>query len=395
MKTQSPTASPHCLRSRTPALFFSGITLAGMAWISLSTAQAQTVISVNFQGTNPVGLASSDSTGVPAATHWNNAIGINGSGLALQNSVGAPSGVTLTSYANNGAGTGTNVEYTGNDTPQRILFGGAIEASYWYGSARFSLSGLSAFSRYDLVIYYSGIQSWAGGRTGNISIAETPTKHYFQTTGSSGDFTSFTESVSTTPGTFDAGNYVVFRDLTAATASVVMENVSDWVVLAGFQIIGTAGVVSTPFDSWIAANHPNLSDKTSAGNPDGDTLTNLQEYAFGTDPSVANSGSIAYTPGANVGSPGLPAALNLATGEGVDFRAVFGRRKNHLAAGLTYTVQFSAGLDVWVNNDVTPAVLTGENSGEIEAVSVPYPFFIPTASGFKKPTFFRVGVSNN
>jgi hypothetical protein len=80
----------------------------------------------------------------------------------------------------------------------------------------------------------------------------------------------------------------------------------------------------------------------------------------------------------------------------VDFRAIFGRRKNHQALGLTYTVQFSVDLGVWVDSAAIPTVLTGANSaGQIEAASVPYPLFIPTASGYKKPTFFRVGVSGN
>ena len=74
--------------------------------------------------------------------------------------------------------------------------------------------------------------------------------------------------------------------------------------------------------------------------------------------------------------------------------AVFGRRKDHQAAGLTYIVEFSAGLDAWVAGDEMPAVVTGaESGGQIEAVSVAFPALVPVADGEAKPKFFRVGVS--
>jgi hypothetical protein len=80
----------------------------------------------------------------------------------------------------------------------------------------------------------------------------------------------------------------------------------------------------------------------------------------------------------------------------VNFRAVFGRRKDYSARGLNYRVEFSADLFNWVLSTATPTVLTGPGStGDIEAVSVPYPLFIPVDGGFKKPTFFRVGTSIN
>ena len=74
----------------------------------------------------------------------------------------------------------------------------------------------------------------------------------------------------------------------------------------------------------------------------------------------------------------------------VDFRAVFGRRKDYLAAGLTYTVQFSAGLDIWQQHRHAHVLAS---DAEIDAVSVPYPLFIPTSRGVEKPKFFRVRVN--
>ncbi len=153
-------------------------------------------------------------------------------------------------------------------------------------------------------------------------------------------------------------------------------------------------VVSDTFENWAANYLPaDVSDPT--GNNDGGSLTNLQEFAFGTDPTVLNSASLSYTPGGAV-TPGLPIASNLSVGSGVDYRAVFCRRKDYQAAGLTYTVEFSANLSTWVPSNATPTRLSAPNSnGPVDAVSVPYPLFIPTARGVEKPKFFRVGVSKN
>ena len=89
---------------------------------------------------------------------------------------------------------------------------------------------------------------------------------------------------------------------------------------------------------------------------------------------------------------GLPIAVVTNIPNSVDYRAVFGRRKNYLAAGLTYTVQFSADLNAWVNSSATPSVVASDAT--MDAVSVPYPLFIATARGVEKPTFFRVAVSS-
>jgi hypothetical protein len=69
---------------------------------------------------------------------------------------------------------------------------------------------------------------------------------------------------------------------------------------------------------------------------------------------------------------------------------------------LTYTVQFSADLDFTPANSQTVTVAVGtatvlatDAADVMEAVSVPYPLFIPVTGGYKKPTFFRVGVTSN
>lgn len=166
---------------------------------------------------------------------------------------------------------------------------------------------------------------------------------------------------------------------------------SDWI--DGTGTLTVTGVYG--YFAWIA-DHPSVGTRVGpTDNPDGDSLDNLLEYAFGTHPATTNIASIAYVADGALTTPGAPRALDLDAGPGTDFHAVFARRKNHLAAGLIYTVQFTADLTTWTNSTETPSPLTGlSNPAEVEAVAVRYPAQVPlTGGGTEKPTFFRILVS--
>jgi hypothetical protein len=122
------------------------------------------------------------------------------------------------------------------------------------------------------------------------------------------------------------------------------------------------------------------------GDADSDGDTNLQEYGFATDPMNGASTGIAYSEG-NVTAYGQP-TLDTSSG----YAAVFGRRVDRVALGLTYTVQFSADLQSWENNTAEPTVLAAD--AEIEAVSVPFPATINPGNPVV-PHFFRILVRQN
>lgn len=145
------------------------------------------------------------------------------------------------------------------------------------------------------------------------------------------------------------------------------------------------------YANW-ASGFPGFTDTASGSDPDNDQISNLLEFAFGTDPTVSSTGVITYANGV-ISANGQPTTSITNITNGVDYRAVFGRRKDYVNAGLTYTVQFSAGMDAWVDSTATPSVVASD--ANMDAVSVPYPFFIVTARGVEKPTFFRVAVSSN
>jgi hypothetical protein len=64
-----------------------------------------------------------------------------------------------------------------------------------------------------------------------------------------------------------------------------------------------------------------------------------------------------------------------------------------VAAGLTYTVEFSSALSSWEPTGVAPTFLATD--GTIDVVRVPFLNFVDITgpNGPQKPTFFRVQVS--
>ncbi|MEI7910062.1 MAG: autotransporter-associated beta strand repeat-containing protein [Verrucomicrobiota bacterium] len=168
----------------------------------------------------------------------------------------------------------------------------------------------------------------------------------------------------------------------AATASISADALS--------LLLTVTSTGTSPYDTWSNGTFANaFTDKNPSHDPDGDGMTNLQEYAFGTDPTVSSSGAIVYD-ATSVTSPGAPEIVE----EGGVYYAVFGRRADYLSAGILYTLRFSADLEAgyWTTSATEPTELT--STGSIHAVRVPYPIgLIPSASGPQDAKFFQVGVS--
>lgn len=151
--------------------------------------------------------------------------------------------------------------------------------------------------------------------------------------------------------------------------------------------IGSPGTIANrgPLDLalWLEANGFSSGSQDS----DNDGLNNLLEFAFGLNPRAGgNTTNNTDVQAGILVSRGTPAVYSQATPDGRDFRVVFLRRKD--AVGLVYTPQFSSELVVWENSSVTPTVIAGDR--EVEAVSIPYPFFV----NGKKAQFFRVAITS-
>jgi hypothetical protein len=166
--------------------------------------------------------------------------------------------------------------------------------------------------------------------------------------------------------------------------------INDSFFSGGGTLTVTIGPAPSAYQGWSVGNGLSDADAFTTADPDSDGLSNLLEFAFGTDPTVSNGSSIAYGNGV---TPGLP-VLEPITSESVDFRAVFARRKEWAAAGLTYTVQFSADLSESVDSAETPTLLES-GSGDIDAVYVDFPLIIQSTAGFEKAQFFRLSVGQD
>ncbi|CAN5346721.1 hypothetical protein BH09VER1_BH09VER1_27980 [soil metagenome] len=206
-------------------------TLLCAGLLSISVAQGATIISGNFQGTDPDGLASSDVTGVYAAANWNNLTGGSGSSIAMFDSTNSSTGITV-SFGMTGLGN-INGPF-GPDTPQGHLIGGGLGVNY--GTASFTLSGLDAYSSYDIIAYYSGGSAFPYDR--NLSVSSSESATIFYGAGINSQFTTFTQATSTTSGSPTQGNYVVFSGLTDATQTITAHFVDNSMTFSGFQIVG-------------------------------------------------------------------------------------------------------------------------------------------------------------
>jgi hypothetical protein len=165
-----------------------------------------------------------------------------------------------------------------------------------------------------------------------------------------------------------------------------------------FSATGEITVVNTGVDDFAPYAADGLEDSWqvryfgeagtfggAASNPDSDGSDNLQEFAFGTDPTVASGDSVRWS-GSTLQATGLPVPYAFKSSSGFAFRAVFSRRRDFAAFGLSYTVEFSGDLVTWRASTATPSVLADD--GQFQVVSVPYPFFV----NGRKATFFRVKV---
>lgn len=167
--------------------------------------------------------------------------------------------------------------------------------------------------------------------------------------------------------------------LVGETVVPVLVTAEDGITVKAYSITVTR---QSAFFTWATINGVSTDPTANGG-------ANLLLFAFGL-PS-GGGGALEYT-GTFAGSgavtrTGEPVAVFENITGGVDFRALFVRRKDHSSVGLTYTPQFSGDLVTWQDGTVVPTVLADDGAHEV--VSVPYPFFV----NGKKARYFRIAVS--
>jgi uncharacterized membrane protein len=158
----------------------------------------------------------------------------------------------------------------------------------------------------------------------------------------------------------------------------------------------TLSVLDTdPFSAWRLTNFGsanNLGYAADLSDTDRDGRTNLEEFAFGTDPRLSEGGAVSYAGGV-LTKRGAPTPVITGPPGNQQTLAVFCRRADWQAAGLTYTVLFSANLSNKVPSATIPTVLATD--GEIEVVAIPYPAHITVGGQPVVPQFFQVQITKN
>ena len=157
---------------------------------------------------------------------------------------------------------------------------------------------------------------------------------------------------------------------------------SSVVVGSSVDLVVSLGVLSH-YQDWAATHGLTGADAEPGAILQSDGLTNLQKFAMGMDPSVATFNSVQFVIGGAITAAGSKALMNLAQpGQPHATHAVFPRRKDYQAAGLIYTILFSADLRQWTQATEAPTVLTDENSeGDIEVVGIPFSNSVPVEIG--------------
>ena len=324
----------------------------GTGIINLRVSDGNSVPIVNLEG--PAGPP------VPGTQTWNQVTAMPAiSASGLLDSVGAVTTVGVSSNTLEGA------DDWGINAPLKLLTRSArIFSTNAGNSGSFTISGLKVDTYYDLWIASSHINGSGIGTWTTTNTNSTGSSFRVDNTGQSGNGSTWVSGV----------NYVRFQNMKVNSGGnitmTVMNDVlpNNRVGFNGFQLIPVAAPTGTDYDTWIA-NYPSITapaDKLSTADPDGDGLTNQQEYAFGLNPSSGSSVN--------------PITVPLDKTSGM---FTYTRRETPAITGLTYTVQTSTDLATWTTDATATQTVTGTASG-VQTVQVTLSGAIPLTA----PTIF-------
>ena len=309
---------------------------------------AVTVVLVNPSGIIHVNIDTATRTGLAGpggglGQTWNTYTRMGGS--ALLDSAAVPTSVGFTTTASNQDPWGSPV--------LPLLTSGAFN---WAAADPYNLvlSGLTAGKKYHLYLasYYPNEQGSKGTFTTTNTTstvgAQQIDNHVLN--GAGGNSASWVRG----------DNYVLFENVEPdATRKITITLVGSTgdserrAMLNGFQLV-EAVPAGSDYDTW-AGSIAGFTDTAADHDPDGDGMTNQQEYAFGLDPTRSSSCSPITVP------------LDKTTG-----RFKYTRRANPVSTGLAYTVWTSPDLGTWTKDGGATSGQTVESTSRdgVETVAV-------------------------
>ncbi len=181
--------------------------------------------------------------------------------------------------------------------------------------------------------------------------------------------------------TLDPGDWLLTLDLVNTATS------------AQKTAVATGVTASSIAERWFI-EHFSTETLDFVANPDSDDSNNLLEFGFGIDPNVSGNGVLTVTDGSTL-TTGLPTVhIDSSAPNNTEYTARFVRRVDHVAADLTYTVQFSHDMSSWEDDLTVPTTIATQGDHEVVEVQYPYALLTGPNQG-RKPRFFRVAVSYN
>ena len=272
-----------------------------------SAALAQMVISINFEGgqANPdlmgPGTAPVTATaGVVPAANWNNFPDWIGTGLGLADDSGTAVGALLTytvqnnwAASNAAPGDGANGDLMSG---QLDNLQNADDAGVPNFITVDNLGPAFTANGYDVYVY----QNADSGGTAAGFIMNGSTTHYLLQVGGAGlnypladpgNVDGFVVSQATDPALATSSNVVLFENLTGDSFSITGAAGGGGARPRpnGIQIVAKTPIVDTDVDGlddgWEMTHFGDLTSQDGTGDPDLDTLLNLDEFKGGTDPN--------------------------------------------------------------------------------------------------------------
>lgn len=173
-------------------------------------------------------------------------------------------------------------------------------------------------------------------------------------------------------------------------SALVVITVSDGFHSADSQFVLNVGAPYLDWKQLYFGTSANNGDAADLADPEHDGHSNLEEFAFGTHPLSGAMGPLLFS-GNTLLAPGAPMIVRTGSLGNTQPLAVFCRRKNHQALGLTYTVLFSADITHKAASTSVPTVLAAND--ELEVVALPFPATLEIDGQTVVPRFFQVQIT--
>ena len=271
--------------------------------------------------------------------------------------------------------TGTGVSLYANDSSGHFGQSDLFDVLLTPPSTNANLSGLALSAGTLTPVFASGVTSYTA------SVANATTSTTLTPTLAESHATVTVNGTSVVSGNASGSISLSVGDNAVATIVTAQDGVTR-------RTYTLAVTRRTPYQDWAAGLGLGGTALDPAADSDGDGLANLCEWAFATNPASSER-NVMRLNGSVLEAHGGPAILDIPNGSGAtNHFALFGRRKDAAAVGLTYVVEFSSDLLLWTASSDAPLVVAQDD--QIEAVLVPF----PTRTGGTPLSCFRIRVTS-